>query len=73
MNKVKIRYNTNATEADQLHWRVLINGNETLASHVEVNTKLWSTKDFIEGVGYKWHLTCESDNIQWQGDKCIIN
>jgi hypothetical protein len=73
MNKVNIRYNTKATETDTLHWRVVINGVETLASEVEVNVKLRTTKDWIEGVGYKWHITCESDNIQWSGTKCIIN
>jgi hypothetical protein len=73
MNKVNIRYNTNAKDTDILHWRVLINEVEYLASEVEVNVKLRTTKDWIEGVGYKWHITCESDNIQWQGTKCIIN
>jgi hypothetical protein len=73
MNTINIRYNTKATETDTLHWRVLINGVETLASEVEVNTKLKTTKDWIEGVGYKWHITCQSDNIIWKGSKCIIN
>jgi hypothetical protein len=73
MNRVSIRYNTNATENDTLHWRVLINGVESLAESVEVNTKLWTTKDWIEGVGWKWHISCESDSIQWRGNVCIIN
>ena len=73
MNKVNIRYNTKATETDILHWRVLINEVEYLASEVEVNVKLRTTKDWIEGVGYKWHITCESDTIIWEGSKCIIN
>jgi hypothetical protein len=72
MSKISIRYNTKATENDTLHWRVLIDGVESLASDVEVNTKLWTTKDWIEGVGWKWHITCESENIYWRGDKCII-
>jgi hypothetical protein len=73
MNKVNIRYNTNAKENDTLHWRVLIDGVEHLASEVEVNTKLYTTKDWIEGVGYKYHITCHSNNIIWDGEKCIIN
>ena len=72
MSKINIRYNTKAKENDTLHWRVVINGIESLASDVEVNVKLRTTKDWIEGVGWKWHISCESDNIQWQGDKCII-
>jgi hypothetical protein len=74
MNKVNIRYNTKATDTDTLHWRVLINGVESLASDVEIhNVSVRTTKDYIEGVGEKWHITCESNNIQWQGTKCIIN
>ena len=72
MRKVNIRYNTNAAEGDILHWRVVIDGIEYLASDVEVNTKLWTTKDFIEGIGWKWHITCESDTIIWNDTKCII-
>ncbi len=72
MSKINIRYNTKAKENDTLHWRVVINGVESLASDVEVNVKLRTTKDWIEGVGWKWHISCESDNIQWQGTKCII-
>jgi hypothetical protein len=72
VSKINIRYNTKAKENDTLHWRVVINGIESLASDVEVNVKLRTTKDWIEGVGWKWHISCESDNIQWQGDKCII-
>jgi hypothetical protein len=72
VSKINIRYNTKAKENDTLHWRVVINGVESLASDVEVNVKLRTTKDWIEGVGWKWHISCESDNIQWQGTKCII-
>lgn len=72
MSNVSIRYNTKATEEDTLHWRVLIDGVEHLASEVEVNTKLWTTKDWIDGVGYKYHITCESDSIIWNDTKCII-
>ena len=73
MNKVSIRYNTKATEEDTLHWRVLIDGVEYLASEVEVNAQLRTTKDWIEGVGWKWHISCESDTIIWNDTKCIIN
>jgi hypothetical protein len=74
MSKISIRYNTKAKENDTLHWRVVIDGIETLASDVEVNTRLWTTKDWIEEVGWKWHITCESTDIQWdENHKCIIN
>lgn len=72
MSIINIRYNTKAAKSDILHWRVIIDGVEHLASDVEIHTRLWTTKDEIEGMGWKWHITCESDNINWEGSKCII-
>jgi hypothetical protein len=54
---VKIRYNTNAKSEDALHWRVLIDGVEHLASNIIVNCMSYTTRDQIEGVGEKWHIT----------------
>ena len=61
---VKIRYNT-AVNDDFLYWRVLIDGIEELASKIKINVPCLSTRDMIEGVGFKHHITCESDNIVW--------
>jgi hypothetical protein len=71
-NKIQIRYNTNAQPNDTLHWRVLINGVEYLASDIDIQTPCRTTKDHIEGIGWKWHITCESDTIVWEGTKCVI-
>jgi len=71
MYDIKIRYNTKAKPEDTLHWRVLINGVEHLASHVEINTQTKTTTDFIEGVGTKWHISCKG-NIQWTGSEIKI-
>ena len=72
MNKiVKIRYNTNVSD-DRLYWRILIDGVEHLAEDIEVSVPTTTTKDFIKGVGYKHHLTCQPDIISWHGDKVIL-
>jgi uncharacterized membrane protein len=68
---VKIRYNTSVSD-DQLYWRILIDGVERLASDIEVNVPTVTTRDFIKGVGYKHHLTCQPDIISWCGDKVIL-
>lgn len=68
---VKIRYNTSVND-DRLYWRILINGVERLASDIDVQVPTTTTKDFIEGVGFKHHLTCAPDVISWEGDKVIL-
>jgi hypothetical protein len=69
---VKIRYNTNAKSEDALHWRVLIDGVEHLASNIIVNCMSYTTRDQIEGVGEKWHITCEPQQVKWMEKECIL-
>ncbi len=59
---IKIRYNTSVND-DFLYWRVIIDGVEHLASDIKINVPCYGTKDHIEGVGYKHHITCESNNV----------
>jgi hypothetical protein len=70
--EVKIRYNTNAKSDDILHWRVIINGVEHLASNVIINCMTRTTKDYIEGVGDKWHISCNPTQIEWVDTECIL-
>jgi hypothetical protein len=70
--EVKIRYNTNAKSDDTLHWRVIINGVEHLASNVIINCMTRTTKDYIEGVGDKWHISCNPTQIEWMDTECIL-
>ena len=74
MKTVKIRYNTDVNDSF-LYWRVLIDGVENLASDIKINVPSYTTKDFIEGVGMKHHITCESDNIVWNEEtkSVVIN
>jgi hypothetical protein len=69
---VKIRYNTNAKPEDTLHWRVVVDGIERLASDVIIKCPTQTTKDFIEGIGDKWHISCNATQINWVGEECII-
>jgi uncharacterized membrane protein len=54
----QIRYNTQSTD-DSNRWRLITDGEETLVSNIIINTQTKTTKDFIEGVGDKWHVTCD--------------
>jgi uncharacterized membrane protein len=72
MSRVSIRYNHDSGDSN-LKWRVLIDGKENLASEVEILTASTTTKDIIEGVGEKYHITCDPSLITWEGDKVILS
>ena len=71
---VKIRFNTNYKESDtsSKEWRVLVNGIEHFCNHVQVNCASHTSKDFIEGVGQKWHISCEANNIEYIKDNSAV-
>lgn len=69
--EIKIRFNTLAGDS-HLKWRILIDGIEHLASEIRVMVPTVTTRDHIEGVGEKWHITCRPDVIEWQGDTIVL-
>lgn len=64
MPKINIRYNTNFPENSRYQWRVLIDGIEKLANDVLISTPCYTTSEKIEGVGIKYHITTNSDNVK---------
>ena len=59
MKTYKIRYNTLSTTDDE-RWRLVSDdNNEILVSDIFVDGDVYTTKDYIEGVGEKWHITCK--------------
>lgn len=58
MKKYSVRFNT-ASTCDADRWRLLEDGKEIIVSNVIIETPVWTTHDFIEGVGDKWHITTE--------------
>ena len=69
--EIKIRFNTNYREDDPStkEWRVLVNGQEHFCNHVRVNCPSYTSKDLIEGVGQKWHISCEARKIEFVKDE----
>ncbi len=70
MPKYSIRFNTNST-CDSDRWRLLEDGKEIIVSNVIIETPVWTTHDFIEGVGDKWHVTTEG-SLEMKGDVAHI-
>ncbi|HXU28101.1 MAG TPA: hypothetical protein VN698_12800 [Bacteroidia bacterium] len=71
--QIKIRFNTNYREEDTQtkEWRVIVNGVENFCNHVSVNCPSKTSKDFIEGVGNKWHISCEAERIEYVQDEAM--
>lgn len=66
----KIRFNTTSTTED-VRWRLIpSNGDEILVSNIIIDGDVYTTKDYIDGLGYKWHITCRGtceikDNVAY--------
>lgn len=56
----QIRFNTQSTD-DSNRWRLIDDGKEILVSNIVINSQTCTTKDYIEGVGDKWHVTCKGE------------
>lgn len=56
--KYLIRYNTQST-SDRDRWRIIDGDTEFLVSEVRIHVASNTSKDWIEGVGEKYHIACE--------------
>lgn len=70
---IKLRYNTDCND-NRLYWRVLIDGVEHLAENVHILIPTFTTGDYLPDKGVtKHHISCESDNLVWDGDVLTIS
>lgn len=60
MKEYMIRYNTKS-ENDETAWRVLEDGQEFLVRAVHINVPCYTSKDFIEEHGVKFHIKCKGN------------
>lgn len=70
----QIRFNTEALKEpsrDLPVWRVLENGTERLARHVDIQVKAWTTTDLLESGITKHHITCVG-YAHWNDDELSI-
>jgi hypothetical protein len=66
---IQIRYNTKVGDSD-LHWRVIIDGEETLASHIEVKGYVYGESSIVNG-DQKMNIACYG-KIYWNGTRAKI-
>lgn len=52
----QIRFNTQSTE-DSNRWRLVCEGQEILVSNIFIDAQTYTTKDYVDGIGDKWHIT----------------
>lgn len=77
MIDVKIRYNT-LCDDDTLFWRILINGEEKVASDIIINIPAHTTRDDVfdihrDKIVNKHHISCQANEVIWDGSKVTIN
>jgi uncharacterized membrane protein len=60
MKSYKLRYNTQST-SDSDRWRLIVDDIELQVSNVFVDGEVWTSEDYVEGVGQKWHISCKGD------------
>ena len=76
MIDVKVRYNT-LCDDNHMFWRILINGEEHLASNIIFEIPPYTSGDIVydpsrkESVD-KHHISCEANEVIWKGDVVII-
>lgn len=67
---IQVRYNTNAGNSP-LVWRVIVDGKEHLASHVDINGWVFSEASIVNEQR-KMNLACYG-SISWRGTQVEIN
>ena len=76
MIDVKIRYNT-LCDDNHTFWRIIINGEEKIASNIIINVPVHTTRDIVwdplkkDNVD-KHHISCQCENVIWKGDVVIV-
>lgn len=66
---IQVRYNQKCGNSP-LVWRVIINGEEHLASHVEIHGWVYSESSMVEGER-KMNLACKG-RVKWYNTQIVI-
>jgi hypothetical protein len=71
-HKVKVRYNTKHPHESSFEWRLLVDDEpERLVNKILINCPSYTSSEFIEGHGLKYHIStdCESVELEESGGK----
>lgn len=66
---IQVRYNTKVGDTD-LHWRVIVDGQETLASHIQIHGYVYGEPSIVNG-DKKMNIACRG-KIYWHGTSAEI-
>lgn len=66
---IQVRYNTKVGDTN-LHWRVIVDGKETLASHIEIHGYVYGESSVVDG-DQKMNIACDG-KIYWHGTRAEI-
>jgi hypothetical protein len=67
---LKIRFNTENTGT--LFWRVIVDGEEILADHINVNVPSYTSQDVLPDGRIKWHISADYNELVWEGKKLTV-
>jgi hypothetical protein len=65
----QIRYNTK-NNGGPLKWRIIVDGEEMLASHIEIQGYVYGESSVVDG-DQKMNIACDG-KIYWQGTRATI-
>lgn len=73
MASIKIRFNTEykSTPSEEYKWRIVVDGQESLAKNVAIKVPSCSTEDLLPSGIMKYHISCEG-NVVWSDGNAII-
>jgi hypothetical protein len=66
---IQVRYNTKVGDSN-LYWRVIVDGKETLASHIEIHGYVYGESSTVDG-DQKMNIACDG-KIYWHGTRAEI-
>ena len=69
MSHIQVRFNTKAN-GSPLVWRVVVDGNEILAEHVEIHGSCYSEESLVSGEK-KYNIACHG-TVEFVENKAVI-
>lgn len=61
--RVNVRFNTDYPSKSKFAWRVIHEGKETLVNEVRIEVPCFTTSEFIEGLGMKYHISADANGV----------
>lgn len=66
---IQVRYNTKVGNTG-LYWRIIVDGQENLASHIEIRGYVYGESSYVDG-DQKMNIACDG-KVYWHGTRVEI-